>query len=46
MVTKYQEFVPTVRGHLVQYPLLYLSKEDLKMGMSNVENYMPEKSFT
>lgn len=35
-----------VYGHLVEYPMLFLRNESLKLQVTDIENYVPDISFT
>lgn len=42
---KYNELKDSVKGHLVDFPLLFLADEDLRIKVFNMEYYVPDESF-
>jgi len=35
-----------IKGHVVEFPLDFLSKENLRIGMLNKEYFVPDDNFT
>ena len=43
---KYMDLKNEIKGHIVEYPLLFLKNEELGKSFFSVENLVPEYNFT
>ena len=46
LLNNYNKFSQYIRGHIVEYPLLFLQNEELGKSFCSVENLVPEYNFT
>ena len=46
LIKLYQEKKDSFKGHIVEFPLHFLEKENLGIGFFAVENLVPERNFT
>jgi hypothetical protein len=45
-LNKYEELIKGVRGHAVQYPILFLTEEDRIVSAFRSSYYLPEIGWT
>ena len=46
LVDEYNKYKTKIVGHIVEFPLLFLKDEDLKISWISKENFVPEINFT
>jgi phospholipase D1/2 len=46
LLNNYNKFSQYIRGHIVEYPLLFLQNEELGKSFFSVENLVPDYNFT
>ena len=46
LLNNYNKYSQYIRGHIVEYPLLFLQNEELGKSFFSVENLVPEYNFT
>lgn len=44
--SKYQELKERVRGFLVEFPIYFLTEENLKVAITSKEYFLPDSTFT
>ena len=44
-LSKYDELAPQIQGHVVWYPLDFLSEESLTTPINTMEYYIPDQTF-
>jgi hypothetical protein len=41
----YEQLSPSIKGHMVDWPLSFMSEENLEPGWTQVEGMLPERNF-